>query len=598
MLKLKFRYVILLLFVLLVIGCRQAEVAPIEIAAQPATRRPTMTATIRPSSTPTATATNTPTPTLTPSPTPTPTATAVSIQIQSELPDLDTNEAEPVVGAPCGLVDTLDFPIEPPLALNVSRGGQDFGVFRNRYSKYHAGEDWGAPSGRRNLGEPVYGIGNGRVMYAAPNGWGRDKGVVIIEHSLLDGDHVLSFYGHLDPPSVILRAGDCIKRGDQVGNIGDPRTSPHLHFEMRTHMPYQPGPGYWEEDPTTVGWIPPSQTIWQQRMLAQPNVDWIRPYTNTSKPIDMLNEASMLLLASRTVMNVNLNDGSIQDSVLPEENIIDVLLIPQQNRLYSVNQQGELMQWMQTQEGFAAEWSTELSKRGRTTLHRAPNGGAIVAIQNVLFHVNKDGELLWQFELEERPSYWANTAEQTIFAIDNPPSLWRIKGEDLPEQIAEVTGIPLLNDTTLQVYAQNAVYHVEADMAVSAYPLPNGFLQFGDATSLTNGRFLIAHTDIFDQRLLAFAADGTLLWQRSYAELFPDDVQLLSLNDQPYFVTRKTTGVTTILDIYEIDMETAVLTHIFTGGTRTTFSRNNWITPVNDGFMLSINDDLVRLLSE
>ena len=591
---------IILLSLFFMIGCRQAEMAPTEIAEQRATVRPTMTAIIRPSATPSPPPTNTPTPTLTPSPTPTPTATAVAITINNALPATTVNEPEPVGGAPCGLVDTFDFPIDPPLALNVSRGGQDFGVFRNRYGKYHAGEDWGAPSGRRNLGEPVYGIGNGRVMYAAPNGWGRDKGVVIIEHVFPDGDSILSFYGHLDPPSVVLRAGECVKRGDQVGNIGDPRTSPHLHFELRTHMPYQPGPGYWAEDPTTVGWIPPSHTIWQQRILTQPNVDWTRPFTRTSKPIGMLNEASTLLLADREVLNINLNEGSIQDSVLPEDDNLDLLLVPEQNNLYTMNQPGELTKWILDvdSDAFVAEWSLELGKRGRTTLHPAPNDGVIVAVQATLFHVDESGELLWQFELEERPSYWASSANQTIFTTETPPAVWRIGEDQLPEQVANVTGIPILNEDILQVYAQDAVYEVREDTAVSTYPLPNGFLRFGDARALPNGRLLVAHTDIFDQRLLAFDSDGALLWERSYADLFPNNVQLLIFNEQPYFVTSKTTGVTTIVDIYAVDMETAVLTHIFTGGTRTTFSRNYWITPTQNGFMLSLNESLIYLIIE
>ena len=32
----------------------------------------------------------------------------------------------------------------------------------------------------------------------------------------------------------------------------------HEHFEIRTHMPEEPGPGYWPTDPTEAGWLPPS----------------------------------------------------------------------------------------------------------------------------------------------------------------------------------------------------------------------------------------------------------------------------------------------------------------------------------------------------
>ena len=70
------------------------------------------------------------------------------------------------------------------------------------------------------------------MTYAQPNGWGADKGAVIVQHTFRDGRRILSFYGHLDPPSVELRTGQCTERGDLVGAIGDPRSPPHLHFEI------------------------------------------------------------------------------------------------------------------------------------------------------------------------------------------------------------------------------------------------------------------------------------------------------------------------------------------------------------------------------
>jgi murein DD-endopeptidase MepM/ murein hydrolase activator NlpD len=100
-------------------------------------------------------------------------------------------------------VDVLDFPLDPPNGADAS-GGSDFGVFRSRYGKFHSGEDWWGVRGRQSFGEPVYAIGHGLVTYAEPEGWNRDKGVIIVRHIFDDGREVLSFYGHLDPPSVLL----------------------------------------------------------------------------------------------------------------------------------------------------------------------------------------------------------------------------------------------------------------------------------------------------------------------------------------------------------------------------------------------------------
>ena len=176
--------------------------------------------------------------------------------------------------APCGRVDLFDFPLDPPDADSINGGGGDFGVYRGRYSKYHAGEDWWFSRGGSNLGKPVHSIGHGLVTYAQPLGWGRDQGVVILRHTYEDGREILSFYGHLDPDSVVLTPGECVARGEQVGKIGNPRGSPHLHLEVRTHLPYAPGTGYWTEAPTLAGWLPPSETIWNGRLAGSPGVLW------------------------------------------------------------------------------------------------------------------------------------------------------------------------------------------------------------------------------------------------------------------------------------------------------------------------------------
>ena len=34
-------------------------------------------------------------------------------------------------------------------------------------------------------------------------------------------------------PSVTLQAGQCVARGQQIAVLGRPRSSPHLHFEIR-----------------------------------------------------------------------------------------------------------------------------------------------------------------------------------------------------------------------------------------------------------------------------------------------------------------------------------------------------------------------------
>lgn len=169
-------------------------------------------------------------------------------------------------------MDYFDFPLDPPDAGNMSRG-RDFNVYRERYNGIHTGEDWWYAGGS-SLGMPVYSIGYGQVSYAHTNGWGRDLGTLVIRHVMQSGQTIYSFYGHLDPDSLDLRLGDCVSRGQVVGLIGDPKSSPHLHFEVHSVFADQPGPGYWSTDPIRAGWFPPSQTIEDSRLAISPGLAW------------------------------------------------------------------------------------------------------------------------------------------------------------------------------------------------------------------------------------------------------------------------------------------------------------------------------------
>lgn len=611
----RFGFFLVLLLAIALLGCRQAELAPAVIGEQVAQSQPTMTATIRPSLTPSTTPTpsNTPTPSVTPSPTPTPTATAVAAEITRQPNNIGRQEPQPQGGAPCGIVDVFDFPIEPPNAETVSRGGGDFGRFRDRYDKFHAGEDWGAPAGHPNLGEPVYSIGHGRVMYAHPNGWGRDKGVIIVEHILPNWDIIYSFYGHLDPPSVEINAGECVRRGAKIANIGQPRTPPHLHFEIRNHTPYQPGSGYWPEDPTTVGWLPPSQTIWQQRMAAQPNVAWIRPFPEDAQFVGTLNDQHLVWMTHNSLQANNLSDGRAVSMYWPRvehenEGRSDALVLPDASILYTVDDRGYLFQYANTAGAGTAtpdydlQWELDLESRGSPVLYALPGGGVLVTMRTMLWGISAAGEVMWQVDVAERPFSWAQSDNQIVFTTGGDDgAAWQVSGDQPPQKIADITGLPVLTQDSLWIYAQNELYHLDlaadADTAVSVvYTFPSTFFPRSGIAALPDGGVVLAHSDRFDQRLLAFNADGSLRWERSFADLRAGNSQLLQLDGRPFLVNWQLQGSsTTLVDVYELEMETAVLNHIFSGGTRTS-AFNSWaIVPNDNQILLSINNSLVAL---
>jgi len=588
----------LLVIILLLAGCRSMEHGQPnseEMALVTHTAVPTSAATITPSPTPTSTAT--PSPTFTPSPTPAPTATAVSIHIVGGPRTAILNAPQPENNAICGIVDTLDFPLDPPEALSVSYGGQDFGQYRGRYDLYHAGEDWQLVRGRSNLGVPVYAIGHGRVTYAQPNGWGRDKGVIIIRHTFADGSSVLSFYGHMEPDSVMLQAGDCVVRGQKIAEIGQPRTPPHLHFEIRTHMPDTPGPGYWSTDPTSAGWLPPSQFIWEYRMKSNPGVVWTRPFTATNPHgTTLINETALIALEDGQLIRLDEDDGTVRWRHAITETVTNAIMSADHSLLYTADRRGKIAVYplLEDEEGAPylpteSLWTMDLEMFGFPTLLPLPDGGVVLSVWNEFRAVSADGTPLWQNDFGKRPFDWLLTDDQLILTFTGRSDpIYALTASGWQEWAVEMNGRPIQVGDDIWYYAREGVYRLDPATQTTQllYQLPPSFLGMGSIIALPAGGALIAHQDLDDSRLIRFDAAGTVQWERSYASLDAGSPQLLLHAEQPYLLLQSDSSVTMQLDLYTIDQQNSTLHHIFTGGTRQALSGDDWVVSINDALLL------------
>src|SRR5437588_59585 len=69
---------------------------------------------------------------------------------------------------PCGIVDSIDYPID-----GVSIDYDDFGMYRAYFAGHHTGIDMAF--GR--YGEPVRAAARGQVTFSDVNGWDIEKGV-------------------------------------------------------------------------------------------------------------------------------------------------------------------------------------------------------------------------------------------------------------------------------------------------------------------------------------------------------------------------------------------------------------------------------------
>jgi murein DD-endopeptidase MepM/ murein hydrolase activator NlpD len=144
----------------------------------------------------------------------------------------------------------------------------------------HTGEDWnGNGGGDTDLGQPIYSIGHGRVIYAQ-KATGPYGNIVVIEHYYLENGQrkrIFSQYDHLHEMKVVK--DQLVKRRDLIGTIGkgdSDRFPAHLHFEIRKDEMAKFSPEFW---PSSNGWTTemvqknyeqPSSFINEHRKLTHP----------------------------------------------------------------------------------------------------------------------------------------------------------------------------------------------------------------------------------------------------------------------------------------------------------------------------------------
>jgi murein DD-endopeptidase MepM/ murein hydrolase activator NlpD len=155
----------------------------------------------------------------------------------------------------------------------------------------HPGEDWsGAGGGNADLGQPVYSVANGRVVFADDGGklWGN---VIVIDHIFYENyerKKMRSVYAHL--LEIKVRAGEDVKRRQIIGAIGldpDKTIDAHLHLELRWDETLSPN-----YSPSDNG----KDRAWVREHYAEPSA-FIRAHRKLFVP---QNEPALLLVDQRS----------------------------------------------------------------------------------------------------------------------------------------------------------------------------------------------------------------------------------------------------------------------------------------------------------
>lgn len=596
--KLSFPTLGLLLGIFLLTACQRADL-PATPARTPRPETPSATSTVTPLPTFTPTRTPTRTPPPTPTFTPTPTATALPITLTGDPFAALAAEPVPQPGAVCGFVDYFDFPIDPPDA-ELGRGGGDFGVYRTRYQSNHAGEDWGVQNGE-NLGTPVYVIGHGVVTYSQPYGWGLDQGTVIVKHTFRNGRVVYSFYGHLDPPSVTLRPGTCLVRGDTVGNIGDPTGRPHLHFEIRLHNPDTPGPGYWPVDPTLAGWLPPSQTIWENRIENQAGTVWTRvPVEGDSEWVGQADEM-LLVIEDGALRALDVADGHVIWRQELETNFPSVLLDAEAGLVYMADPLGHLTAWrLPTSEMMAVwnntkvvlqtAWEQDLGVNGSLTLLPLPGGGVVMALRQTMVAFSPEGEQLWEATGKGIITDWAQEGARVVFStVGETSGVWRVTEAGVELLTDEVGGQVALGGGGVFVYTPTGLFRVdEGGVVTQVYAFGRGS-GTGQLMPWAAGGVLVVQPDVGGTRLLGFDAAGEVVWARALRGVAGSTVGVAEWGGEVFLLSEESQGSAALVHLYQIDFENGVLTEIWRGGTRTASRGRTWLeTGLSAGVVIQI----------
>jgi outer membrane protein assembly factor BamB len=363
-------------------------------------------------------------------------------------------------------------------------------------------------------------------------------------------------------------------------------------------MPYATGGGYWSSDPTSAGWLSPSQTISQYRLQIAPGAVWAGDL-GLRKPLGNLNATTFLAIQEDHLVGIDLLTGDQLWSAELTPHLKDTLLDPAHGMLYITDTvQGLLAYLLPTDEtredpypeGIEPLWEQKLPSSGHMDLMPLPDGGVLVSYKDTLSAFSIDGDLLWREESHGYLNVWALAEETLLFTTsDEGAPLLSANAQGLVIWEENLLGTPLVAGGQAWIYAEDGLYRLDLEdrTAQRLYDLPTALMRQSTALSLSNGGLVLLHADSADRRLLVFDEDGALNWQFSVP--MDGTPQLFELEGRIYLLTHPPysgRGAFRTMQVFEVDLQRPQLNRIFECGSRTFNPRTTWAVDVNGQFLL------------
>lgn len=403
----------------------------------------------------------------------------------------------------CGVVESVAYPVDRAVFSIM----QDFAVPNYRFrGMYHTGEDYAAGRGM-TLGQPVRAIAAGRVTFSSPLAWGRDGGVVIVQHTFPDGSIYYSQYGHMVEAegAAFPRPFTCVAQGDILGVIGEARPAPHLHFEIRSSNFDLAGPGYTEADPFGEGYRRPSKmlTNWQFALTEAHawHLDLIDETGPLTPPI-VLFDNSLIYLDTGRVARVT-NDGRVLWRTILEREA--VALLPGTNAAIIFYADGR-MQPVNDQGALGTSWETGIAPVGSPML--VGSGFVFSTADGGLVALNSDALTVgWRLSNVPPIARWASSAGVLALVTTTDELIVLANGTEISRQVLTGTGsVTPTSDGALLAYANGAVWRIDAPYTPDGQPARTGGSALAPAP---DGRTFVLDGGV----LTGYAPDMSTLYQ-------------------------------------------------------------------------------------